>query len=242
MRLIYLPLCVATLMLCGCDKDTKGLDEKEERNPLVKQGQSYMEINNYAKAETAFKQAIENKPNMARPCLDLAIIYHQYKPDYVSAIFYYKRYLELRPDSEKTEFINEQIEKVQMALANAILTQSGAVQAVQDLKQLQRENAELKRQLAALRKSAPSTSTPIVATQPKPGLQKTVTETVPKSVMPAGQSTHKIYTVVAGDNLTKIASKFYGNDDYEPIYQANKDRMKSPGDLRVGQTLVIPNP
>ncbi len=37
MRLIYIPLCVATLMLCGCNKDTQVLDEKEERNSLVKQ-------------------------------------------------------------------------------------------------------------------------------------------------------------------------------------------------------------
>ena len=68
---------------------------------------------------------------------------------------------------------------------------------------------------------------------------RAVSEAVPKST--TGQSTHQIYTVVAGDNLTKIAKKFYGTDDYEPIYEANKDRMKSPGDLRVGQTLLIPN-
>ena len=125
MRYLYLPLCLTTLILCGCNQDAKSLDDKEERNPLVKQGQAYMEIKNYEKAEESFKQAIENKPDMARPYLDLATIYHQYKPDYISSIFYYKRYLELRPDSEKAEFINEQIQKVQIALANATLTQSG---------------------------------------------------------------------------------------------------------------------
>lgn len=233
MRMIYLPLCIATLLLCGCDKNTQSTEAKEERNPLVKQGQAYMEIKDYNKAETVFKQAIESQPTMARPYLDLATIYHQYKPDYISAIFYYKRYLELRPDSEKTEFIDEQIQKVQIALANAILTQSGAVQAMQELKQLRTENTELKRKLAALGQSAP--------VKPAAVTQKSVTETVPKSVTPAGQATHQIYTVVAGDNLTKIAKKFYGDDDYDAIYEANKDRMKSPGDLRVGQTLVIPS-
>lgn len=241
MRIIYLPLCIATLMLCGCEKDTKSTEAKEERNPLVKQGQAYMEIKDYNKAETAFKQAIESKPSMARPYLDLATIYHQYKPDYISSIFYYKRYLELRPDSEKSEFIDEQIQKVQIALANAILTQSGAVQGMQELKQLRTENAELKRQLTALGKSAPAKPATVTAMQPNPVSEKSVTETVPKSAKPVGQATHQIYTVVAGDNLTKIAHKFYGSDDYDSIYEANKDRMKSPGDLRVGQTLVIPN-
>jgi tetratricopeptide (TPR) repeat protein len=233
---------MATLMLCGCGKNAKSLDEKEERNPLVKQGQAYMEIKDYNKAEAAFKQAIENKPSMARPYLDLATIYHQHKPDYISSIFYYKRYLELRPDSEKTEFINEQIKKVQMALANVILTQSGAVQAMQELKKLQQENADLKQQLAKYQKTSPLKAATATPTTSVP--QKTVTETGPKTATPmsTAQSTHKIYHVVSGDTLSSIASKFYGDSGkWDTIYQANKDRMKSAKDLRVGQTIVIPN-
>jgi tetratricopeptide (TPR) repeat protein len=235
MRFFYLPLCLAVLALSGCEKDTATTEAEEEQNPLVKQGQSYMDAHDYAQAETAFKQAIDKNPKMARPYLDLAIIYHQYKPDYVASIYYYKRYLELRPDTEKAGFITEQITKVQMALANTILQQSGATQAIKELKQLRRENAELKRQLAV---------------RPKvPAPEKTVTQTIPKSAKPApapapapNKPTHQVYTVVSGDTLTKIAKKFYGNSNYDPIYEANKDRMKSPRDLRIGQTLVIPMP
>lgn len=232
MRFIHIPLCIALLGLCGCGKNTQSTEAKEERNPLIKQGQAYMEIKDYVKAEAAFKQAIDTNPRMARPHLDLATIYQQYRPDYISSIFHYKRYLELRPDSEKAEFINEQIKKVQVALAEAILTQSGAVQAVEELKQLRKENAELKRQLAAQSKST-ADSAPA----------KSVTQAVPKSTKPSAstQPSHQIYTVVAGDNLTKIAKKYYGDDDYDAIYQANSERMKSPSDLRVGQTLIIPN-
>ncbi len=233
MRFAYLPLCLALLALSGCGKDTATTEAQEERNPLVKQGQSFMDAHDYAQAEKAFKQAIDKNPKMARPYLDLAIIYHQYKPDYVASIYCYKRYLELRPDTEKAQFINEQITKVQMALANTILQQSGATQAIQELKQLRRENAELKRQLAA-RPKAPA---------PRPA-ERTLTQTIPKSAKPvaATKPARRIYTVVSGDTLTKIANKFYGNSDYEPIYEANKDRMKSPRDLRIGQTLVIPMP
>jgi len=232
MRFIHIFLCIALLALCGCKKDAQSAEAKEERNPLIKQGQAYMEIKDYGKAEDAFKKAIENDPHMARPHLDLATIYHQYDPDYVSSIFYYKRYLELRPDSEKAEFIKEQIEKVQIALANAILTQSGAVQAVQELKQLRQENAELKRKLASRQ-----------TTSAQPVSQKTVTQTVPKSAKPSTstQASYKIYHVVANDTLTKIANKFYGTTDWEAIYEANKDRMKSPSDLRVDQVIMIPN-
>ncbi len=235
MRYLYLPLCLIVLALSGCDKNAATTEAQEEQNPLVKQGQAFMDAHDYAQAEKAFKQAIDDNPKMARPYLDLAIIYHQYKPDYVASICCYKRYLELRPDTEKAQFITEQITQVQMALANTILQQSGATQAIQELKQLRQENAELKRQLAARPKAlAP---------------EKTVTQTIPKTAKPVAaksaqpvQPAHQVYTVVSGDTLTKIATKFYGNSDYDPIYEANKDRMKSPSDLRVGQTLVIPMP
>lgn len=232
MRYIHIVFCAALLALSGCNKDAQSTEAKEERNPLIKQGHAFMEIRDYNKAEESFKQAIEQDPRMARPYLDLATIYHQYKPDYISAIFYYKRYLELRPDSEKAEFIQEQITKVQDALVNAILTRSGAMQAIEELRQLREENAGLKRQLA---ERAPNTQEPVP--------QQSVTQTVPKSSKPTAATAtgQQIYTVVAGDNLTKIAKKFYGDGEYGPIYEANKDRMKSPGDLRVGQTLVIPN-
>jgi LysM repeat protein len=230
MRIVYTGLCITLLALCGCGKVTRSTDAEEEKNPLVKRGQAYMDIKDYNKAEAAFKQAIENDPRMARPHLDLATIYHQYKPNYIDSITHYKRYLELRPGSEKTEFINEQIQKVQKALIQEILTQSGAYTLKKENEELRAENAALKRQLAARSNSA---SAPV---------QETATAesgTAPSAA--AAQASHQIYTVVAGDTLSKIATEFYGSAEWEPIYEANKDRMKSPSDLRVGQTLIIPN-
>lgn len=238
MRAIHIFLLATLLMLCGCGKDAKSSEAKEERNPLIKQGQAYLEIKDYKKAEAAFKEAIENDPRMARPHLDLATIYHQYRPDYVSAIHHYRRYLELRPDSEKAEFIREQIGKVEKALIDEILTRSGAFQIKEECDRLRKENAALKQQLADQGETSPAPAQQATASTQ----QKTVTETVPKSAKPTvpSQVTHRIYTVVTGDNLTKIANRFYGNANWEPIYEANRDRMSSPGDLREGQTLVIP--
>lgn len=238
MRLIYLPLCMAVLMFCGCNKNTQRLDEKEEHNALVKQGQSYMEIKDWNKAEAAFKQALENNPEMARPHLDLAVIYQQYKLNYIHAIYHYDRYLELRPDAEKAELIQEQRIKIEQALATQYIRQSKDVlQMVNEHRKLQQENAVLRQKLVALQKPVSTVAT----MQPGAAPQKTVTETVPKSAAQTEKVAHQIYTVVAGDNLTKIAKKFYGDDNYDLIYEANKDRMKSPGDLRIGQTLIIPS-
>ncbi len=55
-----------------------------------------------------------------------------------------------------------------------------------------------------------------------------------------GQSTRK-YTVAAGDTLSKISRQFYGDaNQYMKIFEANRDKLKDPNQIRPGQELVIP--
>ncbi|WP_133648979.1 peptidoglycan-binding protein LysM [Paraburkholderia flava] len=49
------------------------------------------------------------------------------------------------------------------------------------------------------------------------------------------------YTVVSGDNLWKIAEKYYGSGaKNDVIFQANTPMLKSPDKIYPGQVLVIP--
>lgn len=49
------------------------------------------------------------------------------------------------------------------------------------------------------------------------------------------------YTVKAGDTLSVIAEKVYGDAaKFEAIFEANKDVLKSANDIKVGQELKIP--
>ena len=51
----------------------------------------------------------------------------------------------------------------------------------------------------------------------------------------------KSYTVKAGDTLSVIAEKVYGDAaKFEAIFEANKDILKSANDIKVGQELKIP--
>ena len=57
---------------------------------------------------------------------------------------------------------------------------------------------------------------------------------------PAADAT-QTYTVVAGDTLSKIARKFYGQaNNWNKIFQANKDQIKNPDMIRAGQVFKIP--
>jgi nucleoid-associated protein YgaU len=50
------------------------------------------------------------------------------------------------------------------------------------------------------------------------------------------------YTVKAGDTLSKLAGQFYNAPDkWERIYEANRDQLKNPNYIYIGQKLMIPS-
>ncbi len=59
------------------------------------------------------------------------------------------------------------------------------------------------------------------------------------SAVPSGE--YRTYIVRPGDTLGKISIRFYGTSNrYMDIYNANRDKLSSPGSLTVGQELRIP--
>ena len=84
------------------------------------------------------------------------------------------------------------------------------------------------------------------------GVTATVTSTeqiVPKAdfsgVTATVTSTEEIvgeqqYTVQKGDNLSKIAERYYGRQDWTRIYDANRDLLDDPDKISPGQVLTIP--
>jgi nucleoid-associated protein YgaU len=73
--------------------------------------------------------------------------------------------------------------------------------------------------------------------------------TAPQAPAPSSGSTstpnvadrERTYTVVAGDTLSKIAKREYGDASaWHRIYEANKDTIKNPDLIYPGQTFKIP--
>jgi LysM repeat protein len=51
----------------------------------------------------------------------------------------------------------------------------------------------------------------------------------------------QVYEVKAGDNLSKISKQFYGDpNEYMRIFYANRDKLRDPDKIQVGQQLTIP--
>lgn len=58
---------------------------------------------------------------------------------------------------------------------------------------------------------------------------------------PTQAGSRQTYTVKPGDSLSIIAKQFYGSaTEYMRIFNANKDKLKDPNQIQVGQELLIP--
>jgi nucleoid-associated protein YgaU len=73
------------------------------------------------------------------------------------------------------------------------------------------------------------------------GGSSTAPAPVPASLPDLAPTSGSTYVVVAGDSLSKIAKKQYGNASKWPrIYEANRDTIKNPDLIHPGQELRIP--
>jgi nucleoid-associated protein YgaU len=61
------------------------------------------------------------------------------------------------------------------------------------------------------------------------------------STAPSSPSQGTTYTVVAGDSLSKIAKREYGDaSKWHRIYEANRDKIQNPDLIYPGQVLNLP--
>ena len=80
----------------------------------------------------------------------------------------------------------------------------------------------------------------MMADKPKPDFSN-VQSGSSSTASSAQQPTEEIYTVVAGDSLSKIAKRYYGDaNQWQRIFEANRDQIKNPDLIRPGQKFKIP--
>ncbi|MCA1809750.1 MAG: hypothetical protein LC725_09930, partial [Lentisphaerae bacterium] len=149
MKILWLMLGLLVLLSTGCSRDEAVRDASELRDPLLRQAHARLREGDRDGALDSMDRALLRKPELAQAHLDAALLYDEYRKDYVRAIYHYRRYLELRPDAEKRGMIEDLIHKSQMALVATLTEQGGARD--QRIRQLQEENARLLNDLREMR-------------------------------------------------------------------------------------------
>lgn len=89
--------------------------------------------------------------------------------------------------------------------------------------------AEDSRPAATLTRALPTIARPALAPVESPS----------PSPSPAAEA--RTYAIRPGDTLSSIAEQYYGDAaEWRLIFEANRDRLTSPGSLQVGVTIRIP--
>ncbi len=146
-RLVMLLLAVLMLPVAGCRRAGL-LDEKERSNRILAKASEMVDLGDYEAAVSLFRKALDTYPAMARPHLDLALLLHDRQKDYIRAIYHYKRYLELRPGTEKDDMIRARMKQAERAFVASRVTVHGADGA--SAMQLLEENGTLRARLESM--------------------------------------------------------------------------------------------
>lgn len=236
--------------VAGCDepKVTLGSDIETEQSDYI-EGKRLVGEGKTTEALMAFTRLIHSRREAPESHLEAAALCMTQK-DPLQAIYHYRRFLALRPDVPQVEGVKQRIrgaEKMFLDQLPFMSTPEGnaedRVADVQEkLKQLRRENDQLKQQLAAAlaggRQPAVARSAPVDATA---GPATSVTATSAPATTTAA-APRRTYVIVQGDTLSRIAMKVYGNKNrWNEILAANPDKLRNGSTtLKVGETLVIP--
>ena len=122
-------------------------DKLNEKSLLHLAKESYLDAA-YKKAADLYEKILVLEPDSATATLDLAIIYDDYIGRKDRAIELYRRYLELKPDTEKKELVSEWIAKA--AQASFGMQKIGKETYENKLSKLQEDMDELKQKKAKL--------------------------------------------------------------------------------------------
>lgn len=241
-------LCVAValgVILSGCGHHTNRVVD-EEREPYYLKGQEYLRQLNHEDAIKAFHQTLEVNPRSSAAHKELGILYEKHKNDPAAAIYHYRRFLKLNPDSPIAKDISDRVAGCQIDLVEE-MKESGAnrrrrqemadlenklTHLTQQFEKVRHENDVLRKRLTSINPRLANVTPPPTPTQPtiqkSPSPQKTA-----HANKPAMPRQHK---VKPNDNPTKIAREYAIT--LQRLMAANPGL--NPRRMQVGQMLKIP--
>lgn len=207
-------ILVALFLVAGCSKNVGKTDAQERATASVKKAMRYVEQGDRDAAIDAYRVAIDRNPELARAHFDVALLLQDHKKDWVGAIYHYRRYLEMRPTTEKRAMIKDRIRISGQAYATKVLRID---RSTERRAELEAENRALRARIKEIQQGA--TGQTIRTDDARP----------------------RIHRVQPGDNLTTIALRVYGDaEKADAIFQANKNKLRTMNDVRVGQDLILP--
>ena len=155
-RTFALFVLAAFLSGAGCGSDNPTLTP-ESGDSGFNEGQQLERQGRPQEALAAYLKVIARRGDQAPEShLDVGLLYLEHFKDPIMAIYYFRKYVELRPNSESAGRVRELIETARRDFARTLPiqppeTQVARLDTLDQIERLQRENDGLKAELAAIR-------------------------------------------------------------------------------------------
>jgi len=230
-------LAMALVGVAGCDRFAAVTGGDLDHNPDYTRARNAAAAGDFHVAETFYNKTLRALPNAGQAHLELGVLCDEKLGDPIAAIYHYRQFLELEPNSDRRQVVEGYIERAKLALAAKLPAATGADPG--ELLRLQSENSALRQENASLRAHAAEVehaTNAVTSSGPSPAMVPPLVTTNPPPA--TGARTH---TVQKGDTLFSIAVRYYGTRSaWEKIYSANRTTLPSKDQLKIGQQLVIP--
>ena len=246
-RFTFIALLYVLATFSGCKPSiVEVVSETDEKQYQL--AKDYQSQGRTADALRAFLRVIEARRNAPESHFEAGNIYLNAMSDPINAIYHFRQYLLLKPNSPRVREIRQLIETaqkkfVQQLPAKPYEGELDRMEMMELVNSLEQENNRLKRELVATQRRLQSLenrlSNSTFGTERQS--QNTYRQNQSATVAPNPSSVPRTYTVQSGDSLSSISRTLYGTPSrWIDIYQANRDRLSSENALRVGQELRIP--
>ncbi|MBT4664959.1 MAG: LysM peptidoglycan-binding domain-containing protein [Opitutae bacterium] len=246
MKISSLPILLHALVgafsfLCsGCgSSDLPGIEENDSAydrgRAHLRQGNEEEALDEFLSVTRRIVQSPQSHIEVGRLLMKL-----DSRRDPVAAIYHYRRFLQLSPESKEAATVEQLI----VTAEREIIRKLPGEPYVEHLEALglREENNRLKRELSDMRvrlglplETTDTVQSPSAST---PSASPAVPLVPAKPPEPSVPRTH---VVQQGDSLYAISRKFYGDSAHiDLIFNANRDVLINKRSLKIGQKLRIP--
>lgn len=259
-------LCCAALF-AGCDGSGTGpksaapaANSREMQEAIAAD-----RVGDYDRAIAKYQETIDNYRSAPLAHLQLAILLHEYRRDYLGAIFHYRRYIETADKKAARDFtiVSNRIDKVSQLLSAQYVRAIAESEDSEGVR-IRKSYAELDQKVAVLNKKnetlASSNETlraeirrlnnkidnqllwiKRIQSSPTDGANAGKLDSVTVTDADGKEKILQTYEVRKGDSLSVIAEYVYGDRTMWPrIRDANPDKVKNGDRVKPGDILIIP--
>ena len=135
--------------LSGCSPTAENTaDEQSDSNFIA--GRARKNNQDYPGAIEAFDKAIETNPRSAAAHFEAGLICYQYLADQATAIYHFRRFLQLRPNDAHADTVQQFINDAIQELARSVSLGAVSIAVQKQMNQLADENWKLKEKIGLL--------------------------------------------------------------------------------------------